>query len=44
MEEANDEFKQNERNQELKTQTPQGSIGRNYKGNEYLGNIMNFIH
>ena len=29
MEEANEEFKQTERNQELKTHTPQGNIGRN---------------
>jgi hypothetical protein len=44
MEEANEEFKQTDRNQELKTHTPQGYIGRNYKENEYLGNVMHFIY
>jgi hypothetical protein len=44
MEEANEEFKQTERNQELKRHTRQGNIGRNYKENEYLGNAMHFIH
>jgi len=44
MEEANEEFKQTERNQELKTHIPQGNIGRNYKENEYLGNVMHFIY
>ena len=43
MEEAN-EFKQTERNQEMKMHTPQRNIGRNYKENGYLGNVINYIH
>ena len=31
MEETNEEFKQTDGNQELKTHTPQGNIGRNYE-------------
>jgi hypothetical protein len=31
MEEANEEFKQTERNPGLKTQTPQGNMGRTYR-------------
>jgi hypothetical protein len=45
MEETDEEFKQTDGNQELKTHTPQGNIGRNYKKkNEYLGNVIHFIH
>ena len=44
MEEANEEFKQTERNQELKRHTPQGNIRRNYKENEYLGNVVHFVY
>jgi hypothetical protein len=44
IEEANEEFKQTERNPELKTQTPQGNMGRTYKGKEYLGNIIYLIN
>jgi hypothetical protein len=43
MGEAN-EFKQTDRKQGLKTHTPQGNIGRNYKENKYSGNVMHFIH
>lgn len=43
-EEANDEFAKNERNPELKMQTPHGSSGRNYNGDEYPRNIVHLIN
>lgn len=43
-EEANEEFAKKERNPELKMQTPHGSSGRNYNGDEYPRNIVHLIN
>lgn len=43
-EEANGEFRKNERNPELKKQTPLGNSGRNYNEDEYPRNILYLIN